>query len=233
MKKNTLLIIPLLLSMALLSGCMVVTSEGPLPPPLAETTIDGWTELNAEAVDELDYSHTHGILSVEAMEGLVFLRNSERLAEDLARDFMNLYGSHPFFGQSEAERSHGEAVSRLLDRYAIHDSIEDQLAGDYSDPFWQSEYDFYRVQGELGYIDALLASLEIQEAALVDLRYWSELSESDVVVVEVFRALLLATRNHLRLLNNELESVGFEYMPVYLSQPEYDRIVYGPLEYWF
>jgi hypothetical protein len=233
MKKNTLLIVPLLLSMALLSGCMVVTNEGYTPPPLAQTTIDGWTELNAEAVDELDYSHPHGILSVEAMEGLIFLRNGERLAKDIAHDFMDAYGSHPFFGQSEAERSHGRAVSQLLARYALHDLVDDQRPGEYSDPFWQSEYDFYREQGALGYIDALLVSLEIQEAAVVDLRYWSELSESDVVVVEVLRALLMATRNHLRILNNELESVGFEYTPVYFSEAEYDQIVYGPLEYWF
>jgi len=233
MKKNTVLILPLLLSMALLSGCMVVTNEEYASPPLAQTTIDGWTELNAEAVDELDYSNPHGILSLEAMEGLVFLRNGERLAEDVAQELMGAYGSHPFYGQSVAERSHGRAISELLERYAIHDSVGIQLHGEYSDPFWQSEYDFYVAQGDLSYVDALLVSLEIQEAALVDLRYWAELSESDVVVVEVFQALLLATRNHLRLLNNELESVGFEYTPVYLSQAEYDQIVYGPLEHWF
>jgi hypothetical protein len=212
---------------------MVVATEDPLPQPLAQTTIDGWTELNTEVVAELDYTHPHGMLSVEAMEGLIFLRNGERLARDVARALMDYYGSHPFFGQSEAERSHGEAIGQLMTRYALYDSVSTQLPGEFSDPYWQSEYDFYLSQAELGYIDALLVSVEIQEAALVDLRYWNSLSETDYVVVEVIRALLLATRNHLRLLNNELESVGYEYTPMYLSGAAYADIVYSPLEYWF
>lgn len=231
MKRKQILVLPLLLIAVLLTGCVVVEDE--YVPSLVDTTSEGWTRIDIRALDDLMYRQPEGVLSVEAMEGLVFLRNGERLAREVALAFMERYGSHPFYGQAEAERMHGRAVSRLLERYALFDPVAGQPIGVFDDPFWQAEYDFFTDQGALGYVDALLASLEIQEAALVDLRYWYDRGESDVVVMETYRALLMATRNHLRVLNRELESVGFAYVPIYVSHADYDRIVNTPIEYQF
>jgi len=230
MKKIQILILPWLLTTLLMAGCVVVEEDQ--QPPLADTTAEGWTLIDIAALDELMYRIPEGALSVEAMQGLVFLRNGERLARAVALDMMDHYGSHPFYGLAEAERTHGRAVSRLLDRYALYDPVAGLPMGVFDAPFWQAEYDFYTSQGALGYVDALLVSLEIQEAALVDIRYWYEQGESDAVVMETWRALLMATRNHLRLLNRELESIGFEYTPIYVSRSEYEGIVTTSLEYW-
>jgi hypothetical protein len=231
MKRIPILILPLMLMTVFMTGCVVVEED--YPPSLADMTSEGWTRINIDALNELLYRIPEGALSVEAMQGLVFLRNGERLAQAVALDFMDHYGSHPFYGQAEAERTHGRAVARLLDRYALYDPVAGLPMSVFDDPFWQAEYDFYTSQGALGYVDALLVSIEIQEAALVDIRHWYEQGEPDAVVMETWRALLMATRNHLRVLNRELESVGFDYMPIYVSRAEYEGIVYTPFEYQY
>lgn len=227
--KPTLFISFVMMSLVL-TGCVVETNEEYLPP-LSETTEQGWTRIDTQALDEYMYQTPGGSLSLAAMDGLVFLRHGERLSRDLALAFMDIYGSHPFFGQAGAEQSHGDAVSMLMGRYALHDAVAEQTEGVYEDPYWQDEYDFFIALGELSYIDALLVSLEIQEASLADIRYWYEHGEEDFVVMETYAALLKATRNHLRVLAQELASVGFEYDPVYLTPLQYENIIHTPLEY--
>jgi hypothetical protein len=231
MKRTPIMIFPWMLMTLFMTGCVVVEEDH--PPSLVDTTSEGWAYIDIAALDELMYRTPEGALSVEAMQGLVFLRNGERLAQAVALDMMDHYGSHPFYGLAEAERTHGRAASCLLDRYALYDPVANLPMGVFDDPFWQSEYDFYTAQGAQSYVDALLVSLEIQEAALADIRYWYERGEADAVVMETWRALLMATRNHLRALNRELESIGFEYTPIYVTRAEYEGIVYTPFEYHY
>jgi len=41
---------------------------------------------------------------------------------------------------------------------------------------------------------------------------------------------LEGSRNHLRVFNRQLESIGITYAPVYISQEEYDQIISTPME---
>ena len=47
-------------------------------------------------------------------------------------------------------------------------------------------------------------------------------SNTDVVTLD--------SRNHLRAFTSRLENMGFDYVPVYISQEDYDAIVSSPIE---
>ena len=46
----------------------------------------------------------------------------------------------------------------------------------------------------------------------------------------VFENLLRGSRNHLMAFNRQLENLGVEYVPVYITQEEFDQIVSTPNE---
>ena len=46
----------------------------------------------------------------------------------------------------------------------------------------------------------------------------------------VYENLLKGSRNHLRAFTGRLTDLGFDYVPVYISQEEYDAIVSRPSE---
>ena len=49
-------------------------------------------------------------------------------------------------------------------------------------------------------------------------------------MILVYENLLKGSRNHLRAFTSRLTDLGFDYVPVYISQVNYDAIVSSPVE---
>ena len=69
----------------------------------------------------------------------------------------------------------------------------------------------------------------IEELDIKDLEEYLEVVENENIKM-VFENLLKGSRNHLRAFNRQLENLGVEIHPVYITQEEYDQIVSTPNE---
>ena len=69
----------------------------------------------------------------------------------------------------------------------------------------------------------------IEELDIKDLQEYLEVVKNENIKI-VFENLLRESRNHLRAFNRQLDNLGVEYTPVYITQEEYDQIVSTPNE---
>ncbi|MGD8454732.1 MAG: DUF2202 domain-containing protein [Phycisphaerae bacterium] len=129
-------------------------------------------------------------------EGLLFMREEEKLARDV---YLYLDGLHdqPIFGTiADSEQSHMDAVLTLLDRYGLEDPAADNGLGEFADPTLQALYDQLIVQGSASLEDALGVGVLIEETDIVDLEaHLLNVEHADVRAV--YESLLQGSQNHL------------------------------------
>lgn len=146
---------------------------------------------------------TPAITSAEA-EGLVFMREEEKLARDVYLYFESLYPV-PIFGNiAESEQRHMDAILTLLLRYGLDDPALDKEPGEFTDPTLQSLYDQLVAQGSASLEDALAVGVLIEETDIEDL----EANLLNVIhkdIRRVYENLLRGSRNHLSAFQSLLE----------------------------
>lgn len=168
-------------------------------------------------------------LSVAEKQGLLFMREEEKLAFDVYNHLHTQWGLLPFLNISQSEASHMAAVKTLLDRYNLPDPAAGKAAGEFGDPVLAALYTTLIQKGDSSEVQALLTGALIEEVDIRDLKLWiSQTTKTDLL--QVFNNLMLGSRNHLRSFVSNLASRGVTYSPVYLSQAEYDAIINSPWE---
>lgn len=189
------------------------TSEGSAPTTI--TTYDISTESAAGSIDQA------------AVDGLLWMREEEKLARDVYLALSELWDLPIFANIAGSEQAHSDAVGDLLDRYAIADPMAEDAAGVFVDPAIQKLYDDLVEQGSRSVVDALIVGATIEDMDIVDL----QLRRSGVEAIDVVYANLeKGSRNHLRAFIRTLESQGGEYTPSFLTTAEYEAIISSPTE---
>ncbi len=179
------------------------------PPETAELGADG-TALASSAVD-----------------GLLWMREEEKLARDVYRRLSELWDLPIFANIADSEQAHTDAVADLLVLYDIPDPMADDVPGVFVEATIQSLYDDLVEQGSKSLVDALIVGATIEEMDIVDL----QLRRSGVAAVdEVYAHLEKGSRNHLRAFIRTLERQGGEYAPSFLGVDAYEAIINSPVE---
>jgi len=165
-----------------------------------------------------------GELSEAEEEGLLYMREEEKLARDVYLALYEQWGVQTFTNVAGSENTHMEAVKTLLDRYGLSDPVEGKQAGEFVNEDLQALYDQLVDQGSRSLVDALKVGAAIEEIDILDLKeYLTQTDKADIQ--RVYDSLMRGSQNHLRAFIAGLERQGVEYKPEYLSPEAYDQIL--------
>lgn len=169
-------------------------------------------------------------LSTAESDGLVFMREEEKLAHDVYTFLFAQWGLKVFDNISGSEQTHTDAILILLDRYSIADPVGNNAEGVFVDSYLQGLYDTLVAQGSASLIDALLVGAAIEEIDIIDIQNLVDALEGNEDLALVYESLMKGSRNHLRAFVSNLEGQGEIYQPQYLSQDDYDAIINADFE---
>ena len=103
-----------------------------------------------------DDSDIDGLTQAE-VDGLVFMREEEKLAHDVYVALYEQWDTAIFDNISQSETTHTNAVADLLNSYGIDDPAAGNDAGEFTDPALQAAYDQLVARGA----GSLVAALEV------------------------------------------------------------------------
>jgi hypothetical protein len=168
-------------------------------------------------------------LTLKEEESLLFMREEEKLARDVYLYLYDIWGDAIFLNISDSEHQHTDAVKGLIEKYDLPDPAADKAEGEFENLDLIGLYDLLTAQGAASLIDALIVGAQIEDLDINDLN--SQLLFIDNAdIIQVYESLLKGSRNHLRAFTRRLTDLGFNYVPVYISQESYDAIVSSPVE---
>jgi hypothetical protein len=171
-----------------------------------------------------------GELSEAEIEGLLLMREEEKLARDVYLALAELWNLPVFNNIAQSETNHMEAVGSLLDQYGLEDPAATTGQGVFTNPTLQELYDQLVAKGSQSLIDALHVGATIEEIDILDLEeYISKTQREDITFV--YNNLLKGSRNHLRAFVSSLEmQAGETYQPQFIDQDAYAAIINASLE---
>lgn len=164
------------------------------------------------------------VLSSAEISDILFMEEEERLAHDVYVVFYEKWEMQVFKNIVDAEQSHTDSVTALVNRYGLDDGSSEVIAGEFSNSELQKLYDDLVSAGMQSPEDALRAAALVEETDIVDLQdAMSRTENADILIV--YENLIAGSENHLRSFVKNLEQRGESYAPVVLSQDEYDAII--------
>ena len=167
-----------------------------------------------------------GNLSDEEAQGLLYMREEEKMARDLYNAFYATWGLPVFQNIAASEQTHMDAVKILLDRYGLADPAQAQ-PGIFSDADLQALYDQLLASGNQSLGNAIKAGGAVEEVDILDLQARIELTDQ-ADILKVYGSLERGSENHLRAFVRTLvRQTGETYQPQYLSPEAFQAILDG------
>ena len=192
---------------------LVEDSPAAAVEPAAETTAE-------ESVTQL----VNGLTDVEA-QGLLFVREEEKLARDVYLFLYDLWGQSVFNNIANSEQSHTDAIKTLLNVYGLEDPMQSDVPGQFENADLQALYDQLTAQGSVSLEAALRVGAAIEEIDILDIQgYMTQTDKADIL--QVYQNLASGSENHLRSFVSTLSRrTGTTYEPQYLSSEAYNSII--------
>ena len=163
---------------------------------------------------------------------LIHMREEEKLARDVYIAMFNKYGLRIFENISISEQTHTDAILQLLTKYAIKDPVGVNAFGVFTDPGLQALYTSLVNSGSVSVIEAYKVGAIIEDLDLNDLKNdLLKVDNQDIILV--YQMLSKGSRNHMRNFYSNLKSLGFTYVPQFITQSELDAIVNSAMERGF
>jgi hypothetical protein len=138
------------------------------------------------------------LLTEPVKEGLLYMREEEKVARDIYAAFAAQYSARIFSNITKSEQQHMDAIKILLDRYEIADPVGTQPAGVFSNTALQELYNTLLEQGSRSLADALLVGKLIEETDIADLDVHRAEVGADTDIYMVYSNLRRGSENHLR-----------------------------------
>ena len=163
-------------------------------------------------------------LSEAEKQGLIFMREEEKLAHDVYVKLGEVWDIPIFNNISRSESTHMEAVLGLIDKYKIPDPVTDMNSGKFTNAEFTKLYQTLVDQGNISMIEALKAGAFIEETDIADLRERMNQTDNEDLKM-VYDNLLSASYRHLRAFSRNLAYREAPYAPQRLSKQEFDDIL--------
>ena len=159
-------------------------------------------------------------LSQEEMDGLLLMREEEKLARDVYSALYDLWNVPIFSNIAMSEQTHTDAVKALLDRYGL----DEDVAGEFKNKELQDLYNELVESGSSSVESALVVGATIEDLDIYDLNtLLNSVDNEDIEIV--YNNLIRGSENHMRAFIRQLESRGSSYDVQYISQSELDHIL--------
>lgn len=214
MMKTTILVSFILATSSLLVACDNNTEQF---EPIAEEE----SAVLSETLKAQILSDTATLLP-EEVEGLMLMREEEKMAHDVYSSFYDKFGLRVFANIANSESKHMEAVLWLINSYKLTDPASNEL-GVFENADIQNLYNKFMAEG-VNEVEALKIGAFIEEYDIADLE--KLISETgNMYIVRVYTNLLNGSKNHLRAFVKNLSSRNVVYQPSVLSQTEYAEII--------
>lgn len=214
MMKTTILVSFILATSSLLVACDNNTEQF---EPIAEEE----SAVLSETLKAQILSDTATLLP-EEVEGLMLMREEEKMAHDVYSSFYDKFGLRVFANIANSESKHMEAVLWLINSYKLTDPASNEL-GVFENADIQNLYNKFMAEG-VNEVEALKIGAFIEEYDIADLE--KLISETgNMYIVRVYTNLLNGSKNHLRAFVKNLSSRNVVYQPSILSQTEYAEII--------
>jgi hypothetical protein len=169
-------------------------------------------------------------ISNAELDGMLLMREEEKLARDVYLAFYDTWRHQIFENIAVSEQRHMDGVLMLLDRYQISDPILNDQPGVFSDQKLQNLYNQLVGAGMASLEEALRMGATIEDLDIFDLEnLLAQADNSDIRTI--YQNLVKGSRNHLRAFVRALNRAGGDsYTAVYLSQAEVEEILDTPME---
>ncbi len=161
-------------------------------------------------------------LTTSEKEGILLMREEEKLAHDVYSIFAQKYNIPIFRNISKSEIEHQKLVIQLMSKYEIEDPSFDE-EGKFHNKELQELYDQLTAQGNT-LIEALKIGAYIEELDIRDLKQLMQETDNEDIL-GTYEPLLWGSENHLRAFVRNLTNRGVEYQPVFLSEEEFNSIL--------
>lgn len=195
MKKRVLQITPIVIFgiTILLSACSKLSDE-----PWYQMTQSGKNSNDNPAVFN-DYNYDATLTNAE-IEGLLNMREEEKVARDVYLFFYDKYQTLIFKNIAESEQKHMDAVLTLIEGYGLQDPAFKEI-GEFTEHFQQLYNDMIAKGTDL--VEAYKVGVEIEKMDIADLEIY--LSETEVPnIIQVYTFLLSGSENHLKAFESRL-----------------------------
>ena len=171
-------------------------------------------------------------LSDVELNGLVHMREEEKLARDVYTAMSNKYGVQIFSNIYASEQTHMDALLQLLNKYEIVDPVGTNALGVFKNEALQSLYNSLITQGNLSILDAYKVGATIEDLDLYDLKVEiTKVDNADILLV--YQMLSKGSRNHMRAFYSNLRNLNGTYVPQFITQAEFDAIINSSMERGF
>lgn len=164
-------------------------------------------------------------LTAAEIEGIIFMREEEKLARDVYLYLYDIFPLRPFLNISKSEQAHMDAIMYLIDTFGLVDPVGDHPQGVFQNEELQDLYNDLIEQGSTSEEEALKVGALIEEVDIIDLQTELDSIAENEEVIRIYTNLCNASENHLRAFTRVLSRYGVEYVPLKLSQEEFDRIL--------
>ena len=178
--------------------------------------------------DENITNQTDCSLTPEQIDGIQYMREEEKLARDVYHFLSEKWNVQVFSNIEKSEQNHMDQLLSLVVSCEIDDYVLPGY-GEFTNPHIQDLYDLLTAKGSLSLKDALEVGATIEDVDIYDLEEFA-LETDNETLLDIYESLTCGSRNHMRSFVNQLNIIGAEYTPQYISQAEYESILDGDHE---
>jgi len=168
-------------------------------------------------------------LSNAEVEGILLMREEEKLARDVYLTLYDKWGLRTFSNIAGAESTHMDAMGILIERYNLEDPIKSDTIGVFTNPEMQNLYNTLVAQGSESFNAALNVGATIEDLDIYDLERLIEDTDNDDLKI-VYQNLLKGSRNHMRAFDMQLSRNGVDYQAQYMSDKSLSIILNTDME---
>ena len=155
-------------------------------------------------------------LSAEVIDGLLQMREEEKLARDVYLTLFDMWGIRTFSQIAKSEETHMNAVGVLFDQFGLDDPITTTTVGVFTDPEIAALYESLVAAGSASAQAALQVGATIEDLDIYDLEVLLA-QTNDPDITRVYTNLLKGSENHMRSFTGQLAKYGETYEAVYVS----------------
>ena len=232
MKKNTMVVLVAVAGLGLFLALFALLSPRPFNSEgknkqaqndAGEYQIDPSDFVDASLVTSAMTGERQQLTEAER-EGLLLMREEEKLARDVYNALGEQWGLRIFTNIAKSEQTHTDAMAQLLAVYGVENIVATDTRGHFENQDLQVLYTMLVEKGSVNVGEALVVGARIEDLDIYDLeRLMQETDKQDILAV--YANLQKGSRNHLRAFIRQIEQQGGTYTPEYLSEEEFSNIL--------
>jgi len=165
-------------------------------------------------------------LTEKEINGLILMREEEKLANDVYETLYKKWNEKIFNNITKSEKVHTAAVWDLLIRYNIEDPIKDHTVWLFTSEKLQKLYNDLVDKGSVSLIEALKVWMMIEDLDIYDLEELSLTTDKKDILL-VYSNLIDGSVKHMQAFYKNLNRKWGSYKNQFISDERYEEIIWG------